>query len=224
MFFSVLLFNTNVYSRISMPEIDDDQLMVKVKNGDISAFDTLVRKWEGNLYNFIYRRLRDHQWTEDARQEIFLRVCLSTKKYKPAGKFQAWLYKIALNHCKNELKKRKRSKLNSGMNYSPGEMNNEKQNHLESIVDPRPQPEDVMARNEIVNQIQNAINNLPEKQRIVIELYYYENLKFREIADILGCSKSTIESRMRYALEKLRNTLECYKEFGTNIPNSIRGK
>lgn len=191
----------------NMQDNDDDTLMQRVKNGDSSAFDELVIKWQNDLYCYIYKILRDHHWAEDARQEIFIRVYLSAKKYKPSGKFRAWLYKTASNHCKNELKKRKRSPFKLVLNVFGGK-NSDAQNPSNNFVDPNPQPLDNMVQAQNIQTIRAVINNLPNEQRIVIEKYYYEHLNCREISEILGCPQRTVESRRRYALEKLRDALK----------------
>jgi RNA polymerase sigma-70 factor (ECF subfamily) len=187
-------------------QLGDEELMQKVKKGDMRAFDVLVRRWEHRLFNLIYKIIGDYEIAKDVRQEVFLRVYQAAKRYR-SGKFSMWLYRIATNCSINELKKLKRHRF-FPLTISHEDRNGEKHSLESILIDPKPQPDEVIQRNEIAECIQNALNRLPDEQRIVIILRHYEGLKFRQIASILDCPLGTVKSRMRYGLEQLRTMLK----------------
>jgi RNA polymerase sigma-70 factor (ECF subfamily) len=185
----------------------DEVLMQKVKEGDMRAFDVLVRRWEHRLFNLIYKIIGDYETAKDVRQEVFLRVYQAARRYRPISQFSTWLYRIAINCSINELKKLKRCRMFPLT--MPYEDKDGKQQSLENILtDLKPQPDEIIQRNEINECIQNALNRLPDEQRIVIILRHYEGMKFQQIASLLDCPLSTVKSRMRYGLEQLRMMLK----------------
>ena len=180
----------------------DEQLMQRVKGGDMRAFDLLVRRWEHQLFNLIYKIIGDFEASEDIRQEVLLRVYQAARRYRPQSQFKTWLYRIAINCSINELKKRERRRmLPLTITYESGDG---KEQTLENILpDPGPQPDDIIQQNEIAECIQEGLRRLPGEQRIVIVLRHYEGLKFQQIASVLGCPLGTVKSRMRHGLEHL---------------------
>jgi RNA polymerase sigma-70 factor (ECF subfamily) len=171
------------------------------------AFDVLVRRWEHRLFNLIYKIIGDYETTKDVRQEVFLRVYQAAKRYRPISQFSTWLYRIAVNCSINELKKLKRRRMFPLT--MPYEDKDGTQQSLEDIlIDAKPQPDEIIQRNEINECIQNALDCLPDEQRIVIILRHYEGMKFQQIASILDCPLGTVKSRMRYGLEQLRTILK----------------
>ena len=145
----------------------DEELMQKIKTGDMRAFDVLVRRWEHRLFNFIYKIIGDYEIAKDVRQEVFLRVYQAARRYRPISHFSAWLYRVAINCSINELKKLKRCRMFPlTMSY---EDKDGKQQSLESILtDSKPQPDEIIQRNEIAEFIRHALNRLPDEQRIVV--------------------------------------------------------
>jgi RNA polymerase sigma-70 factor (ECF subfamily) len=182
-------------------EITDHELMRKIKEGDMPAFDTLVRRWEHRLYNVVCKILSDPETTRDVCQEIFLKIYQTAKKYRPIGQFETWLYRIAVNHSINELKKRKRHQTYSLTHDYENEIGDE-------LLDPEPQPDEIAQQNEINSYIQDALKNLSTDQRIVVILRHYEGLKFQQIAEILNCPLGTVKSRIYSAMDQLKMMLK----------------
>ena len=194
----------------------DEELMRKVKEGDMSAFDVLVRRWEHRLFNLIYKIIGDFEAAEDIRQEVLLRVYQSARRYRPQNQFKTWVYRIAINCSISELRRRERHRmfpLTMSYQHKDGE-----QQPLENILpDPNPQPDEIIQRSEIAKHIQDALRRLPDDQRIVIVLRHYEGLKFQQIASVLGCPLGTVKSRMRRGLDQLRVFLKnLHWEEGAN--------
>ena len=197
-------------------EPGDEELMQKVKEGDMRAFDVLVRRWENPLFNLIYKIIGDFETAEDIRQEAFLRVYRAASRYRPHSQFKTWLYRIAINCSINELRKRDRRRtVPLMMSY---QTKDGRQQYLEDILpDLNPQPDEIIQRDEIAGCIQNALRRLPDEQRIVIVLRHYEGLKFHQIASVLGCPLGTVKSRMHHGLERLRMMLKHLRwEGGAN--------
>ncbi len=184
----------------------DEELMQKIKKGDVEVFDILVRRWENRLFNVIYRITGDFETSRDIRQEVFLRVYQSAKGYRSDGHFSTWLYRIAINCSINELRKRKRRQT-IPLNMPESGEGQTVQNEL---LDDSPGPEEVIQQNELSEHIRDALRCLPDEQRVVIVLRHYEGLKFQQIASILNCPLGTVKSRMHHGLEQLRSKLKRY--------------
>ena len=184
----------------------DEELMQNIKNGDMEAFDILVRRWENRLFNVIYRITGDFETSRDIRQEVFLRVYQSAKGYRSDGHFSTWLYRIAINCSINELRKRKRRQTIPLNMPESGEG----QTVQSELLDDSPGPEEVIQQNELSEHIRYALRCLPDEQRVVIVLRHYEGLKFQQIASVLNCPLGTVKSRMHHGLEQLRSKLKRY--------------
>ncbi len=184
----------------------DEELMQKIKKGDVEVFDILVRRWENRLFNVIYRITGDFETSRDIRQEVFLRVYQSAKGYRSDGHFSTWLYRIAINCSINELRKRKRRQTIPLNMPESGEG----QTVQSELLDDSPGPEEVIQQNELSEHIRDALRCLPDEQRVVIVLRHYECLKFQQIASILNCPLGTVKSRMHNGLEQLRSKLKRY--------------
>lgn len=180
----------------------DEELMLQIKDGDTSAFDVMVRRWEHGLINFVFRIVGDVETAKDICQEVFLKVYQKARQYRAQSSFKTWLYRIATNCSINELKKRKRhGEVSLAMLY-------EENQQLEAeLLDPNPQPDEIIHQNDVAKHVQTALSRLPHKQRVVIILKLYEGMNFEQIASTLGCPVSTIKSRMYCGLEQLRTML-----------------
>lgn len=183
-----------------------DELMQRVKDGDMLAFDILVRKWQRQLFDFVYRIVGDFEIARDVCQEVFLRVYQYSGRYQPRNQFKTWIYRIAINCSMNELRKWKlRWALPLKALYQL--KGKERQIIEDTFTDPRPQPDEEIQMVEVSRYVQDALRRLPDKQRIVIILRHYEELKFHEIASILDCPLSTVKTQMRRGLNRLKKIL-----------------
>lgn len=184
--------------------MDDDELMRRIANDDINAFDILVEKWERRVLNTIYRITGDLESAQDVRQEVFLKIYQSAKHYRPKGQFETWLYRIIINCSINELKRRKRSRMFESLSQVSDEQRSgdNETNALQS------QPDQEAQGDQIAKLVQDAILKLPREQRIVVILRHYEGMKFAQIASILKCPIGTVKSRLRSGLEQLRIMLK----------------
>ena len=179
--------------------ISDEQAMWRVKmQDDNEAFARLLERWERPIQNLCTRMTGDVHRAEDLTQETFARVYARRKDYEGSGKFSTYLWRIALNLCHDEF--RRRHRWTSTTAGDDGEI-------LESFASSDPEPSTVMAARENADAVKAALLQLGEAHRTVLVLRHYENLKFREIAEVLEIPEGTVKSRMAQALTQLARKL-----------------
>ena len=178
----------------------DAQLIEKFLSGDISSFNTLVWRWEKPIYNFVYRFLGDAEISKDVSQKVFIRLYKNLGKLKDRSKFSSWIYQIAANLCRDELKSIKRKRSLSIESIS--------ESHNDLAGDLNYQPDEEVNQLQLRSLIQEALQSIPEEQRIVIIMKEYQGLKFVEIAEALGEPLNTVKSRMYYGLNALRKVFK----------------
>lgn len=188
----------------------DAQLINQFVHGDVNAFNTLVWRWEKNLYNFILRYIGDREESKDICQKTFIRVYRKLTGLRDPEKFSTWLYQIAVNICRDELKRRNRKRTYS-LEHLQKNSNGTHQGILNITTDSRNEPEGETHKNDVSALLNQALQRLPEEQRVVIIMKEYQGLKFTEIADILETSVNTAKSRMYYGIGALRKTFKEWK-------------
>src|SRR5437870_2097781 len=188
----------------SLFAISDEQAMWRVQTQDDErAFAQLVRRWEGPIQRLGARMTGDVHRGEDLAQETFARVFAKRKDYQASGKFSTWLWRIALNLCYDELRRRQRRE-KTIFNEEGGEP----LAVLEALTAADAAPDRSLAERERSGMVQRALDELPEIYRAVLVLRHYEDLKFREIAEVLGVPEGTVKSRMAEALTQFGRLLE----------------
>lgn len=189
----------------------DAQLMLRVKQGDMAAFEELVGKYKQPVINLIYRTLPDATEAEDLAQHVFLQVFKSAHRYLVSAKFSTWLYTIARNLCLNEIRRRSRHPAES---LDAAHPDNEDQ-PLRQYEDTKNfSPPDLLLQDELVGKIEQALAELPESQRTAILLYREDELSYEEIATVLGCSLSATKSLIHRGRETLKQKLKPYMRSG----------
>jgi RNA polymerase sigma-70 factor (ECF subfamily) len=185
-----------------------EELMVKIAEGDEDAFESLVNRHQTSILNLIYRFIGDRTQAKDLAQEVFIKVWQSAQNYEPKAKFTTWIYRITANLCFNELKSARRKKwfrfLRPDANY---ETRTE-----EDLPDRSPSAEDLILARERSHQISDALQSLPENQRMAMILKRYDDLSYEEIARVLGCSVSAVESLLVRAKRTLKEKLKNYEK------------
>ena len=178
-----------------------------VQRGDKAAFDRLVLKHKDKLFNLVYWFLGDYQEANDCAQDIFIKVFKSINKFRFESTFSTWLYRIAMNTCKNRLKSsafRWRKKTVSLENpEGSGDAN-----PCFEIRDNAPSPVNQLEKKERRLLISKAIYSLPEAQKRVVVLRDIQGLSYEEVADITGLNLGTVKSRLARARLALRNRLK----------------
>ncbi|MCY3741746.1 MAG: sigma-70 family RNA polymerase sigma factor [Candidatus Poribacteria bacterium] len=184
--------------------VSDEDLMMKCGKGDIGAFELLVRRYQNPLINYIHRSIDDYHRSEDLSQETFLRVLKSANRYEPTASFRSWLYTIATNLCRNEI--RNRSRRNTCSLEGLVE-EGEDVHHTEIMRDTRYLPDILLEKKEQRQMIRKALAQLPENQRVALTLVTYQDLRYEEVAEILGCSVGAVKALIHRARQKMKKLL-----------------
>ena len=182
-----------------------EELMARIANGDEAAFEILVNRHQASVLNLIYRFVGDRTQAKDLAQEVFIRVWQTAKTYKPKAKFTTWLYRITANLCFNELKSSRRKKW-----FSFNRFEDDEHTFEETLADSAPSAEDILLEKERSRRISDALQSLPDNQRMALVLKRYDDLSYQEIAQIIGCSVSAVESLLFRAKRTLQEKLKNY--------------
>ena len=178
--------------------------MAKIAEGDQDAFELLVARHQTSILNLIYRYVGNRTQAKDLCQEVFLRVWRAAGNYEPRAKFTTWIYRITANLCFNELKSSHRKKW---LQFLRPDADHETRAE-DDLPDRSPSPEDLLLAKERSRQITDALQSLPENQRMALILRRYDELSYEEIARILGCSVSAVESLLVRAKRTLQERLK----------------
>ena len=185
----------------------DAEVMLRVKAGDQSAFDYLVQKYRRPLVSFMYRMARNTAAAEDLAQEVFLRVYRSRQTYEASAKFTTWLYRIATNLAVNHARDTRHDR--PEVTVSLDEPDEETGTTLD-VADSTVSAEEALVRRERVVAIRAKVESLPERQRLAVIMHKYQQMDYKQIAEVLKLSESATKSLLFRAYETLREQL---KEF-----------
>jgi RNA polymerase sigma-70 factor, ECF subfamily len=188
-----------------MGPASDEVLMLRYKDGDLEAFEILLEKYQQPLFAFVYRFCNNHHQAQDLVQEVFLRLIKVAKNYEPRAKFSTYLYTFAHNVSIDYIRRQKKRKTVS-MSEPIDQV--EGLTIEDTVKDESASPEKEFQQKSFEQALQKAVSELPEEQREVFLLREQMNLPFDEIARVVGCLPSTAKSRMRYALQSIREKLE----------------
>jgi RNA polymerase sigma-70 factor, ECF subfamily len=185
----------------------DAEVMLRVKAGDPPAFDYLVQKYRRPMISFMYRMARNSAAAEDLAQEVFLRVYRSRETYEASAKFTTWLYRIATNLAVNHARDTRHER--PEVQVSLDEPDDETGTTLE-VPDASMNAEQVIVRRERMLAIRRKVEALPEQQKLAVIMHKYQQMDYKQIADVLKKSESATKSLLFRAYETLREQL---KEF-----------
>jgi RNA polymerase sigma-70 factor (ECF subfamily) len=183
----------------------DEQLMLAFRTGDARAFEVLVERHRGPVFNFIFRSTGQTERAEDLLQETWLKVIRRAQEYEPKARFTTWLYTIARNLCVDSARK-ERFRGTVPLDAA-GQGDGAQRPLAECLPDFQPTPDRAAHNAQLRPVLEQALMSLPRDQREVFILREYSGIPFKEIAAVVGMSENTIKSRMRYALEGLRKRL-----------------
>ena len=178
----------------------DEELVARSIGGDADSFNQLILRWERPIYALAYRTIGREDDARDVCQETFLRAFRALPGFRGQAKFSSWLYRIALNLCRDWIRRERRT----GFVQPPEDVD---LMDLVAAAEPSESIEDLVARNDQVRAVERAMALLPEDQRTAIVLKEYHGLTFQEIADLLGCPLSTVKTRLYQGLSVLRREL-----------------
>ena len=188
-------------------ELTDAEVMLRAKAGDDSAFDFLVQKYRRPIINFMYRMAHNQAAAEDLAQEVFLRVYRSRASYEASAKFTTWLYRIATNLGMNYIRDTRHERPENTMNLDESD---EETGQAPDLADKTPNVEEEIMRRERLKAIRSKVEALPERQKMAVLMHKYQQMDYRQIAEVLKLSESATKSLLFRAYETLRTQL---KEF-----------
>jgi RNA polymerase sigma-70 factor (ECF subfamily) len=189
----------------------DAALMLRVKQGDGDAFEELVEKYKQPVMNLVYRTLPDATEAEDLAQHVFLQVFKSAHRYEVSAKFTTWLFTIARNLCLNEIRRRSRHPAES---LDETFADNEDQPVRQAEDTKTFSPPDSLLQGELEAKIEQAMAELPEKQRTAILMCRGDEFSYEDIAKVLDCSVSATKSLIHRGRETLKQKLKPYLKTG----------
>src|SRR2546423_13846400 len=181
-------------------QIDDEELVAKSIGGDADSFNELILRWERPIYALAYRTIGREEDARDVCQETFLRAFRALPGFRGQAKFSSWLYRIALNLCRDWIRRERRTPI-----VQPPEDVDVME--LAAASQPSESIEDLVARHDLSRAVERAMALLPDEQRTAIVLKEYQGLTFQEIADLQGCPLSTVKTRLYQGLSVLRREL-----------------
>jgi RNA polymerase sigma-70 factor (ECF subfamily) len=178
----------------------DEELVARSIRGDADSFNELVLRWERPIYALAYRTIGREEDARDVCQETFLRAFRALPGFRGQAKFSSWLYRIALNLCRDWIRRERRAKVvqaPEGVDLLD----------IAAEAGPTESIEDLVARRDLGQAVEKLMARLPEEQRTAIVLKEYHGLTFQEIADLVGCPLSTVKTRLYQGLSVLRRGL-----------------
>lgn len=182
---------------------DDDQLMVRLQEGDASAFDEIVERNSGPLFGFFLKNTRDPHRSEDLTQEVLLRIYKQFWDYIPVGRFKGWMFRIARNLLIDTIRRRSHDALVQAVK---GKFEDDT-DILRSIAGEFLMPDQKVDHTELAEIVDSLLVDLPDEQRLTFTLHHFSGLSLPEVAEVLETSVPTTKSRLRLAREKLSERL-----------------
>lgn len=183
-------------------ELTDEELFDQFRCGNTGSFENLVRRYEGELFGYLNRYLRNRTLAEDVFQNCFLQVYQKAVMFEKGRPFRPWLYSIATHLAIDETRRNKR-RATVGLEGSPKD-HEERTSLLDQLASNDARPDHLAQEEEKREQVRNAIESMPDTLKQVLILAYYQEFKYQEIAEVLQIPLGTVKSRMHTALEKFQ--------------------
>ncbi len=190
----------------------DEALMALVTKGEERAFVELVQRYQNELFRFCYHYLRNIEMAKECVQEVFLRVYIARERYDTSKKFKPWLFCIARNLCINEIK-RQQLVLFSSLENENGFQIHETEKAVENIDGSDNHPAETILKEEKHKVLWEEINKLPESEKEIVILRYFQKLHARDIAEILGTTEGAVRTRLHRTLKYLYRKMANRGEF-----------
>ena len=175
---------------------ENEVLIARFQHGEVEAFDRLMAAHMDRVFALAWGVLQNREEAKDAVQEVFIKLHAALPKFPPANNLNAWLYRVCLNHCIDRKRKAKRS---------PTDMTEEDWERLRGSE--RDEPEFRAHQSEMGRIIRDAVDMLPDRQRLVFVLRHYKLLSINEIAEAIGCTSGAVKAHLSRATARLRDRL-----------------
>lgn len=187
---------------------EDRAIIERCKEGDLSAFDELVRRYEKQVFNFAYRMTQNYDDASDIASDAFVKIFHAIETFRGDANFSTWLFRVVTNLY---LDSRKRSKAHMHIPLDEY-IDLEESTVTRQVEDTSPSPLDRLEAGERQGILDKAINELPEYQRLMVLLYHTRGKSYEEIAEIVGLPIGTVKSRLNRARLALKKKLEPVRE------------
>jgi len=188
------------------PPPEEGTLVKRARQGDLGAYDELVRRYQERIYSTVYHMTSNHEDANDLAQEAFIKAYQALKTFKGGSSFYTWVYRIAVNKTINFLKQRKNK---THMSLDDLDFNAEHDPDLVALISEKtPRREINLA--ELHEKLNEAMQRLSEPHRLVVTLHDVQGLSHEEIAEIMECNIGTVRSRLFYARQQLQAYLSDY--------------
>jgi len=192
---------------VDLSPTSDAAMMLRVAEGDESAFNCLVEKYHRPMIHFLFRMVRNQSIAEELAQEVFLRVYRSRTSYRAEAKFTTWLYRIATNLAVNHARDTKQER---GAKTVYLDSADEETGTTPEVADDELNIEERLLRDERMKAIQQHVMALPERQRMAVLMHKYQGMDYRQIGEVLKLSESATKSLLFRAYQTLREKLKDF--------------
>lgn len=200
-----LVPSPGVAAREQLYTLDDAELVTAFLGGEERAFQALVERYQTRLLNFIFRTIGDRERGEDLVQEVFIRVYRHLHRFDQSKKFSTWIYTIASNLAKNELRNRSRNPLIFFQTIKKNWQDEDRPLQFEDFAS---RPDDMYRKRHLRELVESSVSQLPEHHRQVFILRELEGKSYEEIAEITGCNLGTVKSRLNRARSAFATIIE----------------
>ncbi len=197
---------------------DDDRLMIRMQEGDRTAFDAIVMRHQGGLYGFFLKNTRDATLSEDLTQETLLKIYNQSWDYLPLGRFRGWMFRIARNLLIDTVRRRGHDALVHALQSQPKNCDEEASEIVARLAGDALPPELQANEREFAGLVDGFLAELPCEQRMTFTLHHFQGLSLPEVAEVLESSVATTKSRLRLAREKLQVRLA---RIGIHGPDAV---
>jgi RNA polymerase sigma-70 factor (ECF subfamily) len=204
------VLNSGAAVREQLRSMEDGDVVTAFLGGEERAFQELVERYQTRLLNFIYRTVGDRERAEDLVQEVFIRVYRHIHRFDRSKKFSTWIYTIASNLAKNELRNRSRNPLVLFQTMK-GARADEDERPLQ-FEDATSRPDDLYRKRHLRELVEQTVAELPEHHRQVFVLRELEGKSYEEIAEITDCNLGTVKSRLNRARTAFASMIEPWLE------------
>lgn len=188
----------------------DEELLQGSLSGHSGDFKVLLERYEGELFNFLYHATGDRQTAEDIFQETFLQVFTNLDRFRPDGRFRPWVYTIAANLARDEMRRRKRRK---SMSLDEEVKAGEEATLMDFVDSHAAEPSAAVDGRESTTMAAELLQELPETLREVVVLYFYNDMKYAEISESLGVPMGTVKSRLFRAIREMAAAMKKRRGF-----------
>ncbi len=188
--------------------VTETELIINAQQGNIEAFESLIYKYDKNVLSLALKYVKNSDDAKDIYQEVFLRVFKGLKKFQFKSEFSTWLFRITTNVCLTHSSKTRKKKF---VSINEENNDNDRSNEILQLPDEdNDTPDKLAEKSEIKNIVDNALESLSPKQKMIFTLKHYEGYKIREIAEIMECGEGTVKKTLFEAVHKMRNQLQNY--------------